>query len=210
MSALTFNENSAYVGGGLYNYNGSSPVITNCVFSRNSVGDIGGGILNRGGSNPIIKHSTFSKNAAVFDGGGIYNFDSSTGTLSNCILWDNSDKGGSDESGQIDGELPVINYSCVQGLTGTFGGIGNIGSDPLFTDLDNYQLMTGSPCIDAGTDAGVYSDILGNLRPYDFPGVDNNGSLPEFDMGAYEIPEPTTLGLLLLGGLALLKRKPSV
>ena len=25
------------------------------------------------------------------------------------------------------------------------------------------------------------------INPFDFPGVDNNGDLPEFDMGAYEL-----------------------
>ncbi|MHC4157864.1 MAG: choice-of-anchor Q domain-containing protein [Planctomycetota bacterium] len=47
--------------------------------------------------------------------------------------------------------------------------------------------MRGSPCVDAGTDVNNYSDIEGNARPFDFPGVDNNGELPEFDMGAYEL-----------------------
>ena len=51
----------------------------------------------------------------------------------------------------------------------------------------DYHLLEGSPCIDAGTDANNYSDIEGNARPFDFPGVDNNGELPEFDMGAYEL-----------------------
>ncbi|RKY06979.1 MAG: hypothetical protein DRP66_07705 [Planctomycetota bacterium] len=53
----------------------------------------------------------------------------------------------------------------------------------------DYHLQPGSPCIDAGTagtDAGVYEDIEGNIRPWDYPGVDNNGDEPEFDMGAYE------------------------
>ena len=50
----------------------------------------------------------------------------------------------------------------------------------------DYHLLPGSPCIDAGTDAGVYTDIEGNARPFDYPGIDNNGDLPDFDMGAYE------------------------
>jgi hypothetical protein len=41
--------------------------------------------------------------------------------------------------------------------------------------------------VDAASDANVYTDIEDNNRPFDFPGVDNNGELPEFDMGAYEL-----------------------
>jgi len=43
-----------------------------------------------------------------------------------------------------------------------------------------------SPCIDAGTDAGVYDDIDDDIRPYDYPGIDNNGGLDDFDIGADE------------------------
>ena len=96
----------------------------------------------------------------------------------NCIVWNN----------YIGGEI-----------------IGNIGPDPCFVNpgywhangtpddakddfwVDgDYHLLWDSPCIDAGTDAGVYEDIEGNVRPFDFPAIDNNGELPDFDMGAYE------------------------
>jgi hypothetical protein len=35
-------------------------------------------------------------------------------------------------------------------------------------------------------DAGISEDIEGNVRPFNFPSVDNNGELPDFDIGAYE------------------------
>ena len=49
-------------------------------------------------------------------------------------------------------------------------------SDSLFVDIqeDNYQLHQLSPAIDAGVDAGISLDILGNTRK----------GLP--DLGAYE------------------------
>jgi hypothetical protein len=80
-------------------------------------------------------------------------------------------------------------------------GGGNIAADPLFIDAVNpdlyardYHLSNGSPCIDAAVDAGVDDDIEGNIRPIDFPDVDNNGDLPEFDIGAYEaVPLPPNL-----------------
>lgn len=50
----------------------------------------------------------------------------------------------------------------------------NIDDDPQLTD--NYSIVTGSPCIDAGTDVGVYTDYRGLHRP--------QGSA--VDIGAYE------------------------
>jgi len=46
-------------------------------------------------------------------------------------------------------------------------GTHNISLDPLFVDPadDDYHLRAGSPCIDAGTDAGVTTDIDGDPRP---------------------------------------------
>ena len=73
--------------------------------------------------------------------------------------------------------MQVVNYCCIQGLTGALGGIGNIGDDPCFADANNddYHLRSQagrwtsassvepdpnegrwtrdevtSPCIDAG------------------------------------------------------------
>ncbi len=64
-------------------------------------------------------------------------------------------------------------------------------NDPNAVWVDgDYHLMAGSPCIDAATDANVYDDMEGNPRPIDWPGVDNNGELDDFDMGAYEMPLP--------------------
>jgi len=43
----------------------------------------------------------------------------------------------------------------------------DIQADPLFVDPagDDYHVRPGSPCVDAGTDAGVTSDIDGDTRP---------------------------------------------
>jgi hypothetical protein len=63
----------------------------------------------------------------------------------------------------------VINYCCVQGWTGSLGGVGNIGDDPVFKDADgdddifgteddNLELATGSGCIDAGDNSSIPAD----------------------------------------------------
>jgi len=69
-----------------------------------------------------------------------------------------------DESAQIDdihgGGESIVNYTCIQGLTGALGGIGNIDDDPLFVTgpLGDYYLShvgQDSPCIDVGSDTAV-------------------------------------------------------
>lgn len=49
----------------------------------------------------------------------------------------------------------------------------------------DYSLLPSSPCIDAGTDSGLVSDIVGNSRPVDVAGVGGHGP-GAYDMGCYE------------------------
>jgi hypothetical protein len=96
-----------------------------------------------------------------------------------------------------------VNRSCIQGLTGSLGGVGNIGADPLFVDADgednlsgtlddNLRLQRTSPCIDAGDNAavpaGVTLDLDGAPRFLDEPYWPDTGAgtPPIVDMGAYE------------------------
>ncbi|MHC4259105.1 MAG: hypothetical protein ACYSTF_01650, partial [Planctomycetota bacterium] len=143
----TFSSNSATSwGGGLRNHT-SSPTLFNCIFSGNSA-NYGGGIHNEdNSSNPTLINCTFSGNVAASSGGGIINAGPSPAAspvLTNCILWGNSDSGGTDESAQVHGGTPIVNYSCLQGWTGSLGGTGNIGADPCFADASNgdYHLKS--------------------------------------------------------------------
>jgi len=193
-----FRSNLAQVGGGMWNWD-SSPTLTNCIFRGNqAIEDLftgfGGGMYN-GSSSPTLTNCTFIGNGARL-GGGMCNLYGSNPTLVNCILWGNSDQGGSDESAQILDESPLINYCCVQGWTGSLGGEGNIGDDPLFVDAagpdDNLRLSASSPCIDAGDNMAVPVDVTTDLddnpRFVDDPSKADtgNGTPPIVDMGAYE------------------------
>jgi len=62
-------------GGGMANYKGSKPKLTNVSFVQNSAFRTGGGMANFEGSNPVLEYVTFSANEAA-SGGGIYNIDS--------------------------------------------------------------------------------------------------------------------------------------
>ncbi len=178
----TISWNSAvYEGGGIYN-DGICPLLTDCVISENSVEEYGGGVANRGCLGPMFINCTICNNSAGLTSGGIDNY-LSTLILKNCILWGNSDSGGTDESAQVDITSSTnIDYCCVQGWTGTWGGIGNFGDDPCFVGMygGDYHLKsrvghwnpltqvwvqdyTTSPCIDAGD---PNSDWTAELWPH--------------------------------------------
>jgi len=128
----TFKDNTSfYQGAGIYNRE-SYPLILNCVITKNTAGGDGGAIRNLAASYPAIVNCTLSQNSS--GNAGIYNSSTSKPVIINSIIWGNMDIGGSDESAQIDGGVPKINYSCIQGWTGVLGGIGNFGSDPCFAD----------------------------------------------------------------------------
>jgi hypothetical protein len=181
-------------GGGIHNDSGS-PTLTNCVFSGNSANYVGGGIYNEADSAPVLTNCTFTGNS------GVAIFIEGSTTVTNCIFWGNTDKNGMGESAQFrfyaDYSTININYSCVQGWTGSLGGIGNIGADPLFWDTDgaddmmgteddNLRLLPGSPCIDTGDPNYVTGPNETDL--------DDNARVirGRIDMGAFEY-QPRTI-----------------
>jgi len=95
--------------------------------------------------------------------------------VTNCILWGNVASSAPEIYVYSDSH-PSVTYSDVQG---GWPGWGNIDADPLFVGGEDFHLTMWSPCIDAGTDAGVYADIDDDPRPQ------SDG----FDMGADEYPE---------------------
>lgn len=126
LSNCKFLDNYAYYwyGGGIYNFNGSAPRISNCTFSGNRA-TWGGGIYNANNSSPIIAYCTFSDNYAGQLGGGIGNSYSSP-LVEKCIFSINSvgDGGGGIYVGY--GSVPKIR-SCIfsHNRAGRGGGIGN-------------------------------------------------------------------------------------
>lgn len=171
-----FNGNTANYGGGMYNYESSHPQIINCVFTGNSA-KWGAGIYNNNNCRPTVTNCTFARNSADSNGGGIRNVHSSSPVLTNCILWGDAP----DEIADYIMSSSIVRHSHVQGGTNeAWFGKGCIDGDPLFVGGDDLRLAPGSPCIDAGDNTAVPSEIT--------TGLDNKPRVVNgiVDMGAFE------------------------
>ncbi|MGD9690094.1 MAG: M12 family metallo-peptidase [Phycisphaerales bacterium] len=197
-SRCTFHDNHAveFSGGALDLFDLGPSSLSSCAFTANSAADAGGAVSV--GFSPALSvvNCTLASNAGANFGGGISMFDSSL-ALSNSIVFANT--GGAGQSTQ-DQQLTRfsgtagVNASCIAGLTGSLGGTGNIGANPMLADPLNgdVRLSPGSACIDAGSNAflvpGHDADLLMAPRRADDPGTPDTGlgSAPIVDIGAIE------------------------
>ena len=164
-----------------------SPVtLINCLFYGNEAG-LGSDIHSYGTGaivnclNCIFASTESPSFRGIFSG-------SEVGHFLNCVVWGHPTSFVGTPDWKVD-------YSVFRG---GFSGEGNIDADPLFVDPDNgnFRLQAGSPCIDSASTTGPTTDLDGNARPLDVPGVGRDGTGDEFDMGAYEFvptPAPTLL-----------------
>jgi predicted outer membrane repeat protein len=213
---------------------GPTPVIDGCRFEGNTA-QRGGALYTSGGlSGPMaptlqIVNSTFANNSATLEGGAVVVGQFATCALRNSILWGNTSPSGAQlrvfgtnspafctvercdvEGGQAG--VPVGNGTLTWGA-------GNLAVDPLFADVDgpddnaatfadnDYRLLLGSPCLDAGDNALTAFDVLdldgdgdtSERVPFDLAGLPRfvdvpsapdvgAGTPPLVDLGAYERP----------------------
>ncbi len=176
----------------------SSPTIINNIIARNQCG-----IYCHTATQPNIQNNTIYGNS----GSGIACKQASPSLVNN-ILAKNRYYGLEELYVQ---SSPTVIYNCFfQNVTGDYLDAGttvsigaqqinsvvnndpnpcenNIDGDPFFASPlnDDFHLAYGSSCIDAGT-MTVVIDIDGDSRPFDIPGIDNNGSFPDIDIGADE------------------------
>ncbi len=164
--------------------------IVNSVFAGNTTGGLGAGVRAGFGGVYVLNSVFFGNSAdsiggmAVGDGGA---------TIRNSIFWGNSDDSGFTQHAQFAGNSMTfvdVDYSIVHGWTGSWGGIGNSGIDPMFVDADgvddfagtgddDLRLLPGSPAINAGDPNEIYlplADLDGHARVL----------CDRVDLGAYE------------------------
>jgi hypothetical protein len=174
---------SDFGGGGAYGGR-----LYNCLVAGNAKltpwgGDYGGGTYNS-----MLYNCTVVGNRAFDGGGGV-----AGGTSLNCIIYFNfSDSGGSNWNSV------VFSNSCTIPTT-TVWAAGNITNNPLFLDAGSgygtnfvagdYHLQNPSPCINAGANAFVTTnmpaDLDGRSRIDHFSGI--------VDMGCFEYLPSGTL-----------------
>ena len=227
VSHCTIAENQAWLGGAVYTEGGILD-LSNALCTGN-YGSSGGVAFVTSGK-AFFNQCTVVGNSTDNDGVLYLNPASS---IVNCVVWDNISMG---VSGQ-----PAVLYSDIQG---GYAGEGNLSANPRFADADgidddpatwddnDFRLLAGSPCIDAGDNNSISGDVFDldrdgdteELLPIDLGDmprfqedagmvdVGNVGmsGLPVVDIGAYEYQGQTCRGdldgdgLIDLGDLAQL------
>jgi hypothetical protein len=159
-------DNKANSGGGAV-----GGALYSCLLTRNAAEYFGGGAVYQA----ALFNCTVCDNIGD-DGGGV----AYCSGLYNCIVTANFSN---------NHFMAGMNFSCSTPLA---PGIGNIAANPQFAGTGDYHLLSGSPCINGGTNLPwmlTALDLDGNPRILPVGGV--------VDMGCYEfVPEPAGLGLL--------------
>jgi parallel beta-helix repeat protein len=131
-------------GGGICNSYGSSPVITNCIFSDNSAESrlsglgSGGGLCNLVNSSPILTNCTFSENFANYSGAGVYNFENSNPALNMCTFTANTARHGGGVYNCYDSKPSFRNCTFRENLAEYGGAIKNSEAISILTNCTLY------------------------------------------------------------------------
>ncbi len=194
-----FLNNDAVDGGGLMLTGSASLLSISSIYSGNVATQQGGAMLTKGTATIDLVNVTVAANTAA-TGGGILT-DSGVVNLRNSILWSNTAVDQvTTERVQFTpgtGTTYAVDYTCVEGWSGLYGGLHNTGADPQFVD-NNGQLGTdlrlkpGSAMIDAGNNdylddldiagrgnappAQIALDVNEDPRLVDDPLADNTGN----------------------------------
>ncbi len=180
-NCLIVGNHASYHGGAL-NFEFQTDVrVANCTLVDNSADDRAGGVLFHD-SEGMVVNTIFANNNnhAIYE-----NDDESDPIVKNCLFYNNPDGVYFNE-----GLVTITDATGPNGLNAVLAEAeDNLDGDPQFVDpgAGNYHLGATSPCIDAGTGDGAPStDMDGEPRPVDVPGVGADGTGTEYDIGADE------------------------
>jgi parallel beta-helix repeat protein len=136
-------------GGGICVTDYSSPGVEFNLILANDAAVDGGGLHCSNNSSPDVENNTFVLNIASSCGGGVCVAGASCSpAVVNCILWDNW--------APVSAELHDAGGTCSVNFSDVAGGwplgVGNLNANPMFVNpgINDYNLLFGSPCIDAG------------------------------------------------------------
>ncbi len=197
-------------GGAILNSYNTAAVISNCDIFQNSA-LVGGGIFNLIFSSPTITNCTILDNhstgtLAGDPSGGIYSYTNSHPVVRNCIVYGNT-------PAQFAGAAIIdVSHSCVQdgfagvGITSRSPALVRLpspGIDEVWNtpddDAGDLRPAPGSVCIDAGDNNAVgvgETDLAAAPRRHDDTGMPDRGvgTAPVVDLGAYESIATTCRG----------------
>jgi hypothetical protein len=208
----TFLDNGATCGGAI-ECRGDGHVIANSRFLGNHAGTISAMEIEEGsvslinclfsGNGPdpytlriqegelTLDNCTFSLNVNKHGSPTVWSGRLATTVMSNCILWGNTNQDRVGEAAQIVAHGAIVVNSCtIEGWTGSLGGVGNDGFDPLFIDADGADDIPGTLDDDCRLSAESPARNAGDnsLLPPDTVDLDEDGDTTE--------PIPLDLDLL--------------
>ncbi|MHC4545213.1 MAG: right-handed parallel beta-helix repeat-containing protein [Planctomycetota bacterium] len=138
-------------GGGMYNNVWSSPTVTNCSFAGNYAAYAGGGMDNRTDSSPTVVGCTFSQNTAGTDGGGMENYTRSNPTVINCLFTENTSKNSGGGLSNLHTSNPTITNCTFSGNSvsnGYGGGMNNYNNS--IPTVSNCTFSSNTAAINGG------------------------------------------------------------
>jgi hypothetical protein len=162
---------SSSAAGAIHVLQGSVATLTNNILARNECGEVGDAIVVDDGIHAVLSHNTIVGEPSRTDGEAIFvRIDGTTVQLWNNIIVSHT-YGIRTNSGVTATADHTLFYGNGQNAFQPAGLISSTneitGQAPGFVDPAgfDYHVITTSPAIDAGVDAGVARDIDGDPRP---------------------------------------------
>ena len=166
LSGTQFLGNTAVSGGGLYLNTANARRIVNALFARNAATANGAAIyVNDAAPLSLIHTSIVSPTAPAGAMQAIY-VNAGTVYLTNTLIATHTI--GIGVAGGTVGDTNTLFAGVSTPYTGTVTSVGGITGTAGFVNpaADDYHLGAGSGAINAGIDAGVYTDLEGQARPF--------------------------------------------